>query len=35
VVGSFLGWALLGEHMTPLFFVGGALIALGIFLSRE
>jgi len=35
VVGTLLGWALLGERMTPLFFTGGALIALGIFLSRE
>jgi len=35
VVGTLLGWALLGERMTPLFFGGGALIALGIFLSRE
>jgi drug/metabolite transporter (DMT)-like permease len=35
VVGTLLGWALLGEQMTPLFFIGGTLIALGIFLSRE
>ncbi len=35
VVGTYLGWAFLGERMTALFFAGGALIALGIFLSRE
>jgi drug/metabolite transporter (DMT)-like permease len=36
VVGAGLGALLLGEHLTPLFLVGGALIGLGLWLaSRE
>ncbi|WP_425060649.1 hypothetical protein SCACP_13860 [Sporomusa carbonis] len=33
VVGSLLGWALLGEHLTWSFFVGSALIIIGVYLS--
>jgi drug/metabolite transporter (DMT)-like permease len=35
VVGTLLGWAALGERLTPLFLAGGLLIALGIFVSRK
>ncbi len=35
VVGTLLGWALLGERLTLLFLAGGLLIALGIFVSRK
>ncbi len=35
VVGALLGWATLGERITPLFLVGGACIAAAIFLSRD
>lgn len=36
VVGSFLGWLLLKEVITPLFLLGGILIALGLVVaSRE
>lgn len=36
VVGSFLGWLLLKEAITPLFLVGGLLIAVGLLVaSRE
>ena len=30
IVGSFLGWLFLGEHLNVNFFVGGALILLGV-----
>jgi drug/metabolite transporter (DMT)-like permease len=30
VVGTLLGWALLGEQITPLFLLGGVLIGLGL-----
>lgn len=33
VVGSALGWALLGERLGPWFFAGGALIAIGVALA--
>lgn len=35
VVGALLGWAFLGETITPLFVAGGALIGVGIFIARE
>lgn len=35
IVGSLLGWALLGEHLTAAFFSGTALIAIGVYLSFE
>lgn len=36
VVGSLLGWWFLKEHITPLFLIGGALIAAGLVVaSRE
>ena len=36
VVGTLLGWLLLGEKITPLFLVGGMLIGLGLVIaSRE
>ena len=34
VVGVLLGWAFLGEPITPLFAAGGFLIGAGIFLAR-
>jgi drug/metabolite transporter (DMT)-like permease len=33
LVGTFLGWMLLGERITPLFLIGGALIGAGIILA--
>jgi len=33
VVGSFLGWAFLKESITPLFLVGGVMIAIGLVIS--
>jgi drug/metabolite transporter (DMT)-like permease len=33
VVGTILGWLLLGEKITPLFLVGGILIGIGLFIS--
>jgi drug/metabolite transporter (DMT)-like permease len=35
VVGVLLGWAFLGEAITPLFLAGGALIGAGILLSNR
>lgn len=35
VVGSLLGWLFLGEQITPLFLVGGALIGLGLLISSR
>ncbi len=35
VVGAFLGWALLGEVITPLFLVGGLLIAGGLVIASR
>jgi drug/metabolite transporter (DMT)-like permease len=36
VVGSFLGWLFLKESITPLFILGGLLIAAGLLIaSRE
>jgi drug/metabolite transporter (DMT)-like permease len=35
VVGALLGWLLLGERITPLFVVGGALIALGLIIASR
>jgi drug/metabolite transporter (DMT)-like permease len=35
VVGTLLGWLLLGEKITPLFLLGGALIGLGILISTK
>lgn len=35
VVGTLLGWAFLGETITPLFLAGGALIGAGILIARE
>ena len=36
VVGTFLGWLFLGEQITPLFLLGGFLIAVGLVVaSRE
>lgn len=33
VVGSLLGWFFLGEHITPLFLIGGLLIGTGLIIS--
>lgn len=33
VVGSLLGWFFLGEHITPLFLIGGLLIGIGLIIS--
>jgi drug/metabolite transporter (DMT)-like permease len=35
VVGTALGWLLLGEKITPLFLLGGALIGIGILISTR
>ena len=35
VVGTFLGWLFLGEKITPLFLLGGALIGVGILISTR
>jgi drug/metabolite transporter (DMT)-like permease len=35
VVGALLGWALLGEAITPLFIVGGLLIAAGLLIASR
>ena len=35
VVGTFLGWLFLGERITPLFLLGGFLIALGLVISSR
>jgi drug/metabolite transporter (DMT)-like permease len=35
VVGTLLGWAFLGERITPLFVAGGLLIGAGIFIARK
>lgn len=35
VVGTFLGWLFLGERITPLFLLGGLLIALGLVISSR
>jgi drug/metabolite transporter (DMT)-like permease len=35
IVGTFLGWVILGEQISPLFLAGGVLIALGIYLSSR
>lgn len=35
VIGSFLGWALLGEHLGLGFFLGGGLILAGVLLSER
>ncbi len=35
LVGALLGWFFLGEQITPLFVLGGALIGLGILISNE
>ena len=35
VVGTLLGWLLLGEKITPFFLLGGALIGLGILISTK
>lgn len=35
VVGTFLGWLFLGEQITPLFLLGGALIGIGLFISSR
>ncbi len=35
VVGTLLGWAFLGDRITPLFLAGGALIGAGILVARE
>jgi drug/metabolite transporter (DMT)-like permease len=35
VVGIFLGWLFLGERITPLFLLGGLLIAFGLFISSR
>lgn len=35
VVGSLLGWLLLGESITPLFLLGGLLIGIGLILSSR
>lgn len=35
VVGALLGWAVLGEAITPLFLVGGTLIAVGLVLASR
>ncbi|MDP4143381.1 MAG: EamA family transporter [Bacillota bacterium] len=33
LVGSFLGWLLLNEHLTLNFFIGGAFILIGVFMA--
>jgi drug/metabolite transporter (DMT)-like permease len=33
VVGSLLGWMFLKETITPLFLIGGVLIAIGLVVS--
>jgi drug/metabolite transporter (DMT)-like permease len=35
VVGTLLGWLFLGEQVTPLFLLGGALIGLGLVISSR
>ena len=35
VVGTVLGWVFLGERITPLFLLGGLLIALGLVISSR
>jgi drug/metabolite transporter (DMT)-like permease len=35
VVGTLLGWLLLKEPITPLFLVGGVLIAAGVLLASR
>ncbi|MBL8110641.1 MAG: DMT family transporter, partial [Anaerolineales bacterium] len=35
VVGTLLGWLFLGEKITPLFLLGGALIGMGIWISTR
>ena len=35
VVGTLLGWLFLGEQITPLFLLGGLLIALGLIVSAR
>jgi len=35
VVGTLLGWFFLGEKITPLFLLGGALIGIGILISAK
>jgi drug/metabolite transporter (DMT)-like permease len=35
VVGTLLGWFFLGEKITPLFLIGGALIGIGILISSS
>jgi drug/metabolite transporter (DMT)-like permease len=35
VVGTLLGWAFLGEQITPLFILGGVLIGLGLVISSR
>jgi drug/metabolite transporter (DMT)-like permease len=35
VVGTLLGWLLLGERITPLFLLGGLLIGLGLIISSR
>jgi drug/metabolite transporter (DMT)-like permease len=35
VVGALLGWAFLGERITPLFLAGGLLIGVGLVISRK
>jgi drug/metabolite transporter (DMT)-like permease len=35
VVGTLLGWAALGERITPFFLVGGVLIGIGLVVARK
>lgn len=35
VVGTLLGWFFLGEHITPMFLIGGMLIGVGLVISNE
>ena len=35
IVGTLLGWFFLGEKITPLFMLGGALIGIGILISAK
>lgn len=35
VVGTLLGWFFLGEHITPMFLLGGLLIGVGLVISNE
>lgn len=35
VVGALLGWAFLGERITPLFLAGGLLIGVGLVIARR